>query len=98
MEFPLNFLQLLHSLCTIFPQFPCDLVMCHHLTMTHSPVTLVTLSYMILSRTPSLCSKSRKEKKRKEKKEKEKINNDLAVLPSHDTTPLLSFLVLRNSL
>ena len=39
----------------------------------------MTLSYMILSHTPSLCSKSRKEKKRKEK-----INNDLAILPSHN--------------
>ena len=39
----------------------------------------MTLSYMILSHTPSLCSKSRKEKKRKEK-----INIDLAILPSHN--------------
>jgi len=37
----------------------------------------VTLSHIILSCAPSLCSKSRKEKKRN-------INNDLAVLPSHD--------------
>jgi len=35
---------------------------------------------VILSCAPSLCSKSRKEKK----KRKEKINNDLAILPSHD--------------
>jgi len=35
---------------------------------------------------------------RKEKKKKKNINNDLAVLPSYDTTPLLSFLVLRNFL
>ena len=33
---------------------------------------------------------------RKEKKRKRNINNDLAILPSHDTTPLLSFLILRN--
>ena len=46
----------------------------------------VTLSYMILSHAPSLCSKSRKEKKRKEK-----INNDLAVLPSHDKNGLLLY-------
>ena len=65
--------------------------------MTHNPVTLVMLSHVILSRAPSLCSKSRKEKKGKEKKRKEK-NNDLVVLPSYDTTPLLSFLVPRNSL
>jgi len=37
----------------------------------------------------------RKEKKKK-KKRKRILNNDLAVLPSHDTTPLLSFLVPRN--
>jgi len=40
-------------------------------------VTLVTLSHIILSHAPSLCSKSRKEKKGK--------NNNLVVLPSHDT-------------
>ena len=33
---------------------------------------------------------------RKEKKRKRNINNNLAILPSHDTTPLLSFLVPRN--
>jgi len=33
--------------------------------------------------------------KRKEKKKKRNINNDLAVLPSHDTTPLSRFLILR---
>ena len=35
-------------------------------------------------------------RKIKEKKNKRNINNDLAVLPSHDTTPLLGFLVPRN--
>jgi len=50
--------------------------MCCHLTVTHNPVTLVTLSHMILSHAPSLCSKSRKKKKKK--------NNDLVVLPSYD--------------
>jgi len=47
----------------------------------------------------------RKEKKRKtifktkrKRKRKEILNNDLAILPSHDTTPLLSFLVPRNFL
>ena len=77
MEFLLIFLHYLYnyySLCTFFLQFPCDLVMCHHLTVTHNPVTLVMLSHMILSRALSLCSKSRKEKK----------NNDLVVLLSHD--------------
>jgi len=33
----------------------------------------------------------------KEKKRKRNINNNLVDLPSHDTTPLSSFLVLRNS-
>jgi len=36
-----------------------------------------------------------KEKEKQYSKEKKK-NNDLADLPSHDTTPLSSFLVLRN--
>jgi len=35
-------------------------------------------------------------KKIKEKKIEKKINIDLAILPSHDTIPLLSFFVLRN--
>ena len=35
-------------------------------------------------------------KKIKEKKRKRNINNNLVNLPSHDTTPLLSFLVPRN--
>ena len=46
----------------------CDLGLCD----------FVTLSHVILSCTPSLCSKFRKEKKRN-------INNALAVLLSHDT-------------
>ena len=81
MEFLLNFLCYLYNyymICALFfLWFPCDLVMCCHLTVTHNPVTLVTLSHMILSHAPSLCSKSRKEKKGK--------NNNLVVLPSHDT-------------
>jgi len=47
----------------------------------------VILSHVILSHAPSLCSKSRKEKKRKRKVN---INNDLAVLPSHDKLHRLS--------
>jgi len=42
--------------------------------------------------------KKNNNQKLKEKKKKRNINIDLAVLPSHDTTPLLSFLVLRNFL
>jgi len=37
-------------------------------------------------------------KTKKKRKRKEILNNDLAILASHDTTPLLSFLVLRNFL
>ena len=37
-------------------------------------------------------------RKEKKKKKKRNINSDLVVLPSHDTIPLLSFLVLRNFL
>jgi len=44
----------------------------------------------------SLYSHTSIDKKIKEKKKKRNINNDLADLPSHDTTPLLGFLVLRN--
>ena len=43
----------------------------------------------------SLLSRASINKKIKEKKKKRILNNDLAVLPSHDTTPLLSFLVPR---
>ena len=44
----------------------------------------------------SLLSHASIDKKIKEKKKKRILNNDLAILPSHDTTPLLSFLVPRN--
>ena len=44
----------------------------------------------------SLLSRASIDKKIKEKKKKRILNNNLAILPSHDTTPLLSFLVLRN--
>ena len=42
----------------------------------------VIFSYIILSHALLLYSKSRKEKK---KKYKRNINNDLAILPSHDS-------------
>ena len=55
------------------------------------------MSQLALARPLILKEKKRKSIfKRKEKKRKRKGNNDLANLPSHDTTPLLSFLVLRN--
>ena len=44
----------------------------------------------------SLLSCASIDKKIKEKKKKRILNNDLAILPSHDTTSLLSFLVPRN--
>ena len=47
---------------------------------------------MILSHAPPCSCKS----KEKEKEKKRNINNDLAVLPSYDTTSLLGFLVPRN--
>jgi len=50
----------------------------------------MTLGHVILSCALPLCSKSKKEKKRKKK---ENINNDLAVLPSHDTAALTSCLL-----
>jgi len=59
------------------------------------------MSQLVLAR-PLILQNKRKEKKRKtifeikEKKKKRKGNNDLVNLPSHDTTPLSSFLVLRN--
>jgi len=61
------------------------------------------MSQLALARLLLLKEKKRKEKEKqysklKEKKKKRKRNNDLAVLPSHDTTPLLSFLVPRNFL
>jgi len=59
------------------------LVMWHAVTVTicHTIVTSWQ-SHMILSRAPSCSCKSNK--KRKKKKRKRNINNDLAVLPSHD--------------
>jgi len=63
----------------------CDVT--YYTTVTLWPVTL---DHVILSHTLSLYSKSRKEKK---KKKKRNINNDLAILPSYDTIPLLSFLI-----
>ena len=57
--------------------------------MTHNPVTLVTLSYMILSHAPSLY--------RKEEKGKEKKNNDLVILPSHDKSIINKNFTITNS-
>ena len=60
------------------------LVMWHTVTVTiHHTIVTLWQSHMILSHAPSCSCKSNK--KRKEKKRKRNINNDLAVLPSHDT-------------
>ena len=93
MGFLLNSLLLIHFTTVamrLFSHGPhVTLVMWHLVT-----VTIVTLwqSHVILSHAPPCSCKS----KEKEKEKKRNINNDLAILPSHDTTPLLGFLVSRN--
>ena len=90
MEFSLNSLLLIHfttvAMCLLSHGPHDTLVMWHTVTVTSVTIhhTIVTLwqSHMILSHAPSCSCKSNK--KRKEKKRKIKINNDLAVLPSHD--------------
>jgi len=68
-KFPILLIQLLHGLCTIFPQFPCDLVVWHHLTVTHNPVTLWHLvMWYFFALHPCIVSS---EKKRK-------VNNDFS--------------------
>jgi len=79
-RFSILLIQLLHSLCTVFPHPSCDP------SCDYDWVTLVTWHFL----HSFLCSKE------KEKKKKRNINNDLAILPSHDTTLFLSFLILRN--
>jgi len=59
------------------------------------------MSQLALARLLLQIKEKEKEKKnniqnQKKRKRKEILNNDLAVLPSHDTTPLSSFLVPRN--
>jgi len=61
------------------------------------------MSQLALTHLSILQIKEKKKKRKtifkiKEKKKKKKRNNDLAILPSHDTTPLSSFLVPRNFL
>jgi len=84
MEFLLISLLLIHF-TTVAIRFlshssHVTLVMCHTVTVT----TIVTLwqSHVILSHTPSCSCKSNK----KIKEKKRNINNDLAILPSHDNT------------
>ena len=83
MEFLLNSLLLIHFTTVamrLLSHGPhATLVMWHTVTIRHTIVTLWQ-SHMILFCTPSSSCKSNK--KRKEKKRN--INNNLAVLPSHD--------------
>ena len=94
-EFPLDFLHYLYNYIV------CELSSyAYHVTnhMTSCDVTLwLPVMWLWLCNTfPHflLCSKS----KIKEKEKKRNANNDLTILPSHDTTLLLGFLVLRNFL
>ena len=61
---------------------PCDCDMWHdHLWPSVTPIVTLWQSHMILSHAPPCSCKS----KEKEKEKKRNINNDLAILPSHDT-------------
>ena len=91
MKFLLNSLLLLIHFTTVAMHLlshgpHVTLVMWHTVTVTVTwpSITIVTLwqSHVILSHAPSYSCKKRKEKKRKRN-----INNDLAILPSHDNYP-----------
>jgi len=95
------------SLCSAFDkensiEFLLDLVHYIYMQSNPNPVLLSCTSLWVNLLLYVHWYYKLKEKKRKtifktKRKEKEKkiLNNDLAILPSHDTTPLLSFLVLR---
>jgi len=75
MEFPLDFVYYLYNYYTVY-------ILLSH---THYVISCdVTLWHVTHSYTPSLYSKS----KRREKKKKRNINNNLAILPSHNTNTL----------
>ena len=63
------FIQLLYGLCTTFPWLLCDFIVWH--------VTCDSVMWHFPILLPCVVSPKEKEKKRN-------INNDLAVLPSHD--------------
>ena len=94
-RFSIPLIQLLYGLCTSFPCLSCDIMWCDAVTSCCVTVTMWHLWHNTFLHF-LLCSKSKI--KEKEKKINININNNLAVLPSHDTTFLLSFLVLRNFL
>ena len=68
---------------------PCD---CDHLWPSVIPIVTLWQSHVIVSHTPPCSCKS----KEKEKEKKRNVNNDLAVLPSHDNLEVffVSFLLL----
>ena len=70
-------IQLPHGLCTTFPHSSCDVTL-----VTSWPWYVTFVIWHLPTLLP--CSKSKWEEKRKRKR-KRKINNNLAVLPSHDT-------------
>jgi len=67
-----------------------------------NPSFYPVLPYESLSSRMSINNKRKEKEKKnnnqelKEMKMKILLNNDLAVLPGYDTSPLLSFLILRN--
>jgi len=67
-------IQLLYGLCTIFPHFSYDLILWHsiHVTITMWYLWYNTFPHFLYVVSP------------KEKKRKRNINNNLAVLLSHD--------------
>ena len=96
------------ALCSAFDkensiEFPLDSVHYLYMKSNPNPSFCPTLPYESLSSCASINEKIKENKikrktiirKIKEMKMKRNININLAILPSHDTTPLLSFLVLR---
>jgi len=80
--FHILLIQLLHSLCTTFLWSSYDLVMWHHLTVTCNHVTLwLLVTWYFLMLYPCVVSL----------KKKRNINNDLVILPSHDTILIIIF-------
>ena len=67
---------------------PCDCDLWHdHLWPSITPIVTLWQSHVILSHAPPCSCKS----KGKEKEKKRNINNDLAILPSHDKRRYISF-------
>jgi len=81
-------------------EFPLDFVYYLYIKSNPNPFFSPVLFYESLSSYASIDKKIKKKninnQKIKKKKKKRNINNDLAILPSYNTTPLLSFLIPRN--